>query len=68
MLPVAIAYCLISGFASLAIGAAASLAAGSTAGKIIAWGAVTGISSLVAGLAYDAQSLRGVRLAIRRRL
>lgn len=63
-----IAYCLASGFASLTIGAAASLAVGSTSGKAVVWGAVTGLSSIAAGLSYDTRTLRGARLTIRRRL
>lgn len=55
-LPGMLIYAVAAGFASLAVGAVASLAAASTAGKITLWVMVSGIASIAAGLGYGFNS------------
>lgn len=53
----AIAYFLLSGIVSLTIGAAVSLTTSGT-GRLALWLAVTGVSAVVAGIAYESRLMR----------
>jgi hypothetical protein len=63
----AIAYFLISGIVSLAVGAAVSLAASGTA-RLALWSGVTATTAVAAGIAHESRWLRtGIRTFSRRR-
>jgi hypothetical protein len=61
------AYFLISGIMSLAVGAAVSLAASGT-GRLALWSGATATTAVAAGIAYESRRVRtGIRAFIRRR-
>lgn len=64
IIPAIVIYSVVSGFASLTIGAVASFAASSGAGKLALWWIVTGTTASAAGIAYESRLLRGFRLSI----
>lgn len=62
--PVIVIYSLISGFAALGVGAAASFAASSEMGRLVLWAVVTGITATVAGAAYESRRVRDLSRSV----